>query len=30
MANDQDFVDFVIDQIENGCEVSCRQENYRP
>ena len=24
MANDQDFVDFVIDQIENGCEVSYR------
>jgi TfoX/Sxy family transcriptional regulator of competence genes len=24
MANDQDFVDFVVDQIENGCEVSYR------
>ena len=22
MANDQDFVDFVIDQIENGCDAS--------
>ena len=24
MANDQDFVDFVIDQVENGCQVSYR------
>ena len=24
MANDQDFVDFIIDQIENGCKVSYR------
>jgi hypothetical protein len=30
MANDQDFVDFVVDQIENGCLVSYRQKNYRP
>jgi TfoX/Sxy family transcriptional regulator of competence genes len=24
MANDQDFVDFVIDQVEDGCEISYR------
>ena len=24
MANDQDFVDFVMDQIEDGCEASYR------
>ena len=24
MANDQDFVDFIVDQIENGCAVSYR------
>ncbi len=24
MPNDQDFVDFVIDQVENGCEITYR------
>lgn len=24
MPNDQDFVDFVIDQVENGCDVTYR------
>ena len=24
MPNDQDFIDFVIDQVENGCEVTYR------
>ena len=24
MANDQDFIDFVVDQVENGCQLSYR------
>ncbi len=24
MPNDQDFIDYVIDQVENGCEVTYR------
>ncbi|MDJ0710824.1 MAG: TfoX/Sxy family protein [Woeseiaceae bacterium] len=24
MPNDQDFVDFILDQVENGCEVTYR------
>ena len=24
MANDQDFVEFVVDQVQNGCDVSYR------
>ena len=24
MSNDQDFIDFVVDQVENGCELSYR------
>jgi TfoX/Sxy family transcriptional regulator of competence genes len=24
MANDQDFVDYVVDQVQNGCDVSYR------
>ena len=24
MPNDQDFIDFVIDQVENGCDISYR------
>ena len=24
MANDQDFVDFVVDQVQNGCDLTYR------
>ena len=24
MASDQEFIDFIIDQVENGCEISYR------
>lgn len=24
MANDQDFIDFIIDQVRNGCELTYR------
>ena len=29
MADDQDFLGFVIDQLDDNCEVSSSQKNYR-